>query len=149
MSDHRAYPGRPLVGVGVAVLRGSAVLLVRRANPPAQGQWSLPGGAQCLGETAEAAARRELKEETGLTVGRLHLAGYVDSIHHDPDGRVQYHYTILDFCAAYCGGDAKPGGDAAGVAWVEADRFDEYVLWEEARRIVLLARITLNQSGSA
>jgi ADP-ribose pyrophosphatase YjhB (NUDIX family) len=67
----RAYPTRPLVGIGVAVLRGDAVLLARRGRPPAMGAWSLPGGAQKLGESVEAAARRELAEETGLRVGAL------------------------------------------------------------------------------
>ncbi len=143
----REYPDRPLVGVGVAVLRGSAVLLVRRARPPAQGAWSLPGGAQRLGETAEAAARRELLEETGLAVGALHLAGHVDSIHRDPDGRIRYHYTILDFCAAYAGGDASAGGDAAGVAWADPGQFDTYGLWEEVRRIVSSAQVRLGRSG--
>ena len=143
----REYPDRPLVGVGVAVLRGPAVLLVRRARPPAQGAWSLPGGAQRLGETAEAAARREQLEETGLAVGALHLAGHVDSIHRDPDGRIQYHYTILDFCAAYAGGDARADGDAASVAWAEPGQFDAYEVWEEVRRIVSSAQVRLGWSG--
>ena len=55
----REYPARPLVGIGIIVLRADAVLLVRRGRPPSEGKWSLPGGAQKLGETAEAAARRE------------------------------------------------------------------------------------------
>ena len=147
VTGSRAYPDRPLVGVGVAVLRGRSVLLVRRANPPAQGAWSLPGGAQRLGETAEAAARRELLEETGLTVGALHLAGHVDSIHADQDGKFRYHYTILDFCAAYRGGEARHGGDAADIAWADLDGLDEYGLWEAARRIVALARVRLSQPG--
>jgi ADP-ribose pyrophosphatase YjhB (NUDIX family) len=132
----REYPARPLVGIGIAVLRPGAVLLVRRANPPAQGEWSLPGGAQRLGETAEDAARRELAEETGLAVGPLLLAGHLDSIHRDPDGQVRFHYTILDFCAAYVSGEARAGGDAAELAWAGLDRLDEYRLWDEAVRIV-------------
>ena len=147
MATSREYPDRPLVGIGVAVLRGETVLLVRRTKPPAQGNWSLPGGAQILGEAAEEAARRELMEETGLAVGPLHLAGYVDSVHRDPDGRVQYHYTILDFCAAYQGGEARPGGDASDVAWADMERLDDYGLWAEVPRIVALARITLDRTG--
>ena len=146
-ANGREYPARPLVGSGVAVLRGDAVLLVRRGNPPSKGAWSLPGGAQRVGETAEAAARRELLEETGLTVGPLELAGHVDSIHRDAAGRVHYHYTILDFCAAYTHGEAEAGGDATEIAWADPDRFDDYALWSEARRIVALARIRLGQPG--
>lgn len=139
MND-RIFPARPIVGVGVAVLRDGRVLLVRRGKPPNEGAWSLPGGAQELGETAEDAARRELLEETGLIVGRLHLAANVDSIHRDPDGRVRWHYTILDFAAEWAGGEARAGGDAAEVAWADMDRLDDHGLWDEAKRVVGLAR---------
>ncbi len=134
--EPRTYPSRPLVGIGIAVIRGSTVLLIRRARPPAAGQWSLPGGAQKLGETAEAAARRELREETGLTVGPLHLAGHVDSIHADPAGAIEFHYTILDFCAAYARGNAQAGGDAAEIAWAEIGALESYTAWPALRRIV-------------
>jgi len=136
----RAYPTRPLVGIGVAVLRGDAVLLARRGKPPAMGAWSLPGGAQKLGESVEAAARRELAEETGLRVGALHLAAYVDSIHRDAAGAIAYHYTILDFAARWEGDEARPGGDITALAWAAFDRFDEYDLWAEARRVIAAAR---------
>jgi ADP-ribose pyrophosphatase YjhB (NUDIX family) len=136
----REYPARPLVGIGVVVLRKDAVLLVRRGRAPALGAWSFPGGAQELGETAEAAARRELAEETGLAVGALRLVAHVDSIHRDGAGRVQFHYTILDFCAAYAGGTARAGGDVTDVAWAGFDSLEKYDLWVEARRVLALAR---------
>jgi 8-oxo-dGTP diphosphatase len=136
----REYPQRPIVGIGVAVLRPGAVLLVRRGRPPNLGAWTLPGGGQELGETAEAAARRELLEETGLTVGDLALAANVDSIHRDAEGRVQYHYTILDFAARYRDGEARAGSDVSDIAWAGFDEFDRYALWSEARRVIGLAR---------
>jgi ADP-ribose pyrophosphatase YjhB (NUDIX family) len=55
----REYPEAPRIGIGIVLLRGDEVLLVKRAKPPGAGQWSLPGGTQELGETAEACARRE------------------------------------------------------------------------------------------
>jgi ADP-ribose pyrophosphatase YjhB (NUDIX family) len=128
------------VGIGVAVLRPGAALLVRRGRAPSLGAWSLPGGAQKLGETAEAAARRELHEETGLHVGELVLAAHVDSIHHDAEGRVQFHYTILDFAAAWIGGEPRAGGDVTAAVWANTDSFDAYELWSEARRVVAVAR---------
>jgi ADP-ribose pyrophosphatase YjhB (NUDIX family) len=140
----REYPPRPIVGIGVVVLRPGAVLLARRGRPPNAGAWSLPGGAQELGETAEAAARRELAEETGLAVGALLLAGNVDSIHRDSDGRVRYHYTIIDFCARWEGGDARAGGDVDELAWSGFDEFDRYELWTEARRVIGRARALLS-----
>lgn len=133
------YPERPQVGIGIVLLRGEEVLLIRRGKPPAKGDWALPGGRQELGETAEETARRELREETGLDCGPLTLVGHVDSIHRDADGRIQFHYTILDFAARYIGGEAEPGDDAAGIAWVRPEQFDDYALWEDARRIILKA----------
>ena len=136
----REYPPRPIVGIGVVVLRPGAVLLARRGRPPNQGAWSLPGGAQELGETAEAAARRELAEETGLSVGPLLLAANVDSIHRDPDGRVRFHYTILDFAARWDGGEPAAAGDITEVAWAPLDALDAYDLWSEAHRVIAIAR---------
>ena len=140
----REYPRYPIVGIGVAVLRPGAVLLVRRGKAPSLGAWSLPGGAQELGETAEEAARRELLEETALRVGPLLLAANVDSIHRDGDGRVRFHYTILDFAARWDDGDPVVGGDITEIAWAAFDRFDAYDLWTEARRVVGIARTLLN-----
>jgi 8-oxo-dGTP diphosphatase len=143
MPSSRRYPTRPLVGLGVAVLRPGAVLLVRRGAPPAQGAWSLPGGLQELGETAEEGARRELREETGLEVGPLELVGHVDSIHRDARGRILYHYTILDFAARWQGDLPRPGSDVTDLAWAAFDQFDAFALWEEARRIIGRARAAL------
>lgn len=146
MSDDRhgrEYPRRPIVGIGIVVLKPDAVLLVRRGRPPALGAWSLPGGAQLLGETAEQAARRELAEETGLSVDTLKLVANVDSIHRDHEGRVQFHYTILDFAAHWAGGEPIAASDVSAAAWAALDRLDEFELWSEARRVIVLARALL------
>ena len=140
----REYPDRPLVGIGAVVLRPGAALLIRRAHAPSAGQWSIPGGGQELGETAEAAARRELREETGLTVGGLHLVAHVDSIHPDAAGRVQFHYTILDFAAHWAGGEPVAGSDAAEVAFVPFEALDGLGLWSETLRVISLARALLH-----
>ncbi len=129
-----------MVGIGVVLLKPGAVLLVRRARAPSLGQWALPGGAQELGETAEAAARRELREESGLEAGPMHLAANVDSIHRDPDGRVRFHYTILDFAAAWIGGDPAPGDDVSEALFAPLDDLARYDLWTEAHRVIALAR---------
>ncbi len=136
----RAYPAAPRVGIGVVLLRGDEVLLIRRGRKPARGAWSLPGGGQELGETAEAAARRELREETGLEAGALVLAAHVDSIHRDAAQRIEFHYTILDFAGLYQGGEAVAGDDVTDIAWVRAAEFDRYELWSEARRVIGIAR---------
>jgi ADP-ribose pyrophosphatase YjhB (NUDIX family) len=142
----REYPDRPIVGIGVAVLREDAVLLVRRGNPPNAGAWSLPGGGQELGETTEQAARRELLEETGLQVGPLHFAAIVDIITPGRDARPRFHYTVIDYAAAWQGDPACAGGDITEVAWARFDQFDEYQLWSEARRVIGIARTLLHSS---
>ncbi|HTR16654.1 MAG TPA: NUDIX domain-containing protein [Acetobacteraceae bacterium] len=139
----REYPARPMVGIGIIVLRPDSVLLIRRGRPPRAGEWSLPGGAQHLGETAEAAARRELAEETGLTVGALHLVGHADSLHHDAEGRVLYHYTILDFAALWTGGEPVAGDDAGEAAFVPFAALPAYRLWGEMERMIIAARAKL------
>ena len=145
----REYPARPLVGLGVVLLRpggldGPAVLLVRRGKPPNAGAWSIPGGAQKLGETAEDGARRELLEEAGLLAGPLLLAAHVDSITRDADGAVQYHYTILDFAGRWIGGEPRAGGDVTGAVFAPLDDLAPYALWSEAHRVVLAARRLLD-----
>lgn len=140
----REYPARPVVGIGVAVLRPGAgvpeVLLVRRGKAPSLGAWALPGGAQEIGETAADAARREILEECGIVIGAVHLAANVDSIHRDPDGRVRYHYTIIDFAALWQGDQAVAGDDVSEVVWVSVDALAEYRLWSEAHRVIDIAR---------
>jgi ADP-ribose pyrophosphatase YjhB (NUDIX family) len=136
----RAYPAYPIVGVGIVVLRPSEVLLVRRGKPPDAGRWSLPGGAQELGETVEAAARRELLEETGLTVGEISLVAHVDSIHRDTRGLIEYHYTILDFVAAWQGDVPHGGSDVTEIVWAALADLDQFQLWDEAYKVISAAR---------
>ena len=143
----REYPSRPLVGIGAVVLRGPEVLLVRRGRPPSEGEWAIPGGAQRVGETAEEAARRELLEETGLSVGPMVLAGNVDSIHRDGDGRVRFHYTILDFAAAWERGEPRAGGDVTDARFFVTADLAALGLWNEAYRIIGLAHRALGVPG--
>ena len=143
MTD-RAYPPRPIVGIGIVVIKidagGDHVLLCQRGKPPNLGTWTLPGGAQEVGETCETAARRELMEECGLTVGDLHFCAYVDTIRHDADGRGQFHYTILDFAARWVSGEPVAASDVAAVTWAPLDALEAYGLWSEAHRIIAIAR---------
>lgn len=143
----REYPDRPWVGIGVVAFRGDAVLLARRAKPPRMGHWSLPGGAQHLGETAEAAARRELREETGIEVGPLILTAVVDAVTHDDSGAVRFHYTIVDYAAEWVAGEARAMDDAQEVTWAPLDALDAYALTSEALAVIRSARERLAARG--
>jgi len=135
----RSYPARPIVGVGVAVVGARGVLMIRRGKPPRQGQWSLPGGAQKVGETVAEAAHREIREETGVDIALLGLVDVVDSIRPDDAGAVEFHYTLIDFAAVT--GDAEPraGGDAADARWIALEELPALHLWSETLRIINLA----------
>ena len=134
----RLYPERPVVGVGVVVLRGDQVLLVRRAKQPRQGEWSLPGGAQEIGETVFEAGRREVLEETGITVEVRGLLGVVDSIQPDDMERIRYHFTLVDVLAVWVSGEAQAATDAAEVAWFKRTAVPDLGLWSETQRMIEL-----------
>jgi len=139
----REYPDRPWVGIGCIVFREEAVLLVRRGKPPRIGQWSLPGGAQHVGERAEEAARRELREEASIEVGQMALAYVFDAINQDDDGRALYHYTIIDFAAHWLEGEARAGDDVSEVAWALPHELADYDLTEAAHEAIAAARLAL------
>jgi 8-oxo-dGTP diphosphatase len=94
------------------------VLLVRRGQEPALDSWSLPGGLVELGETLTAAIQRELAEETGLTVILLGISAVAERIFPDPDGRIAYHYVLVDYLCDYSGGELTPGSDITAARFV-------------------------------
>lgn len=139
----REYPIQPVVGLGAVVWKGGKVLLVQRGRPPRAGIWSLPGGAQHLGETVAEGIRREIAEEAGIQIALLGLVEVIDAVQHDAEGRVLYHYTIIDYAARWVGGEAVAGDDAAAVAWVEPTDLPRYQLWDETIRVIEKSRLWL------
>ena len=132
----REYPDRPIVGVGAVVIENGRILLVRRASPPRVGQWSLPGGAQEIGETYAEACAREVREETGLEIEILGLIDVVDSIARDDSGQVKYHYLLVDLLARPSGGTLKAGSDVADVRWFAPEEAFALPLWSETARVI-------------
>jgi 8-oxo-dGTP diphosphatase len=113
----REFPETPLVGVGAIIVEDSRVVLIKRAHPPLQHRWSIPGGVLEVGELVRDAAIREAHEETGLIVEAGDLLGIYDRILRDAGQRVQYHYVLIDFLCRRVGGELHAGGDAAEARW--------------------------------
>ncbi len=132
----------PVPTVGVICLRGDEVLLIKRGNPPRQGQWSLPGGRLEWGETTSAGALRELKEETGVEADLLGLVDVVDGVfpaRPSGDGasrEITRHYVLIDYAARWTAGEPVAGDDAAEARFVSRDEAMAMVEWDETRRVI-------------
>jgi 8-oxo-dGTP diphosphatase len=126
LASSREFPNRPIVGVGAVVIDGDRVLLVRRGHEPLKGEWSLPGGAVELGETLETAVAREVREETGVEIEVGPLVGVFDRLRRDDDGRVRYHYVLVDFVCRAIGGTLLCASDADEAAWVDRAELAAY-----------------------
>ncbi len=135
----RKYPDQPLVGVGAVVFRGEDVLLVRRGQEPARDSWSLPGGLVELGETLEEAIRRELAEETGLTVTILGVAAVLERLFRDDAGVISYHYVLVDFLCDYAGGDLAASSDITAARFVSLNDLPTFDLAAFTTRVILRA----------
>jgi 8-oxo-dGTP diphosphatase len=115
-----------VVSVGAVVIDDDRVLLVKRGQEPLKGRWSLPGGVVEIGESLSDALVREVREETGLTIRVGPLVEVLDRIDRSPDGRVAYHYVILDFIGTRLSGNAICGSDADEVTWAPAGDLGRY-----------------------
>lgn len=133
---NRRYPDRPFVGVGAIIFRGDQVLLIRRGTPPALGKWSIPGGLVEVGESLEDAVRREILEEVGLDVKVLDLVAVLDRVIRDQEGRIEYHYILIDFLCESTRGDPQPATDADECAFVSLDRLSAYNLTRGTEKII-------------
>ncbi|OFW19528.1 MAG: NUDIX hydrolase [Acidobacteria bacterium RIFCSPLOWO2_02_FULL_65_29] len=132
----KEFPTRPVIGVGAVILDGDRVLLVKRGHAPLKGEWSLPGGAVELGETLEDALAREVREETGLEVTIGAVLEVFDRIDRTSDGRIAYHFVIVDFACAPAGGLLAHASDAEDARWVSVGELGAYQVTEKATAVI-------------
>ncbi len=113
------------MAVGAVIVEDDALLMIRRANEPGAGRWSLPGGRVDWGETLAHAVVREVLEETGVECVIGELLGWVERI------TEEFHYVIFDFVAQPLSfEDPVAGDDALEVAWVPLNEVDQLDLVE-------------------
>lgn len=132
----REFPEFPLIGVGAIIIERSRVLLAKRAHPPIQGQWSIPGGVLEVGEMVRDAAIREAREETGLLIEPGELLGVFDRILRDSEQRVQYHYVLIDFLCRPVGGELRAASDAEDVGWFTLEELPALNLAEDTQQVI-------------
>jgi ADP-ribose pyrophosphatase YjhB (NUDIX family) len=133
----REFPDNPLIGVGAVIVENNRVLLIRRGQAPLLGEWSLPGGLLECGETLREATVREAREETGLVVETVDRLGVFERIIRTDDGRVRYHYVLIDFLCRPDGGELRAGSDAAEVEWFRREELPALKLAADTNEVVL------------
>jgi 8-oxo-dGTP diphosphatase len=138
-TESRTYPTRPYLAVSAAIFRDGRVLIVRRARPPAHGLYTLPGGVVELGETLEQALLREIREETGLAIEVVGLAGYRQVVGRDAAGRIERHFVILPFAARSSGGQITLNEELAEARWLKPSELAGLATTEGLAEIVATA----------
>jgi len=124
----RLYPDKPIVGIGAIIVCDGKMLLEKRKNDPGKGRWSVPGGVVELGENVTQTVIREVKEETGLDVAEPEHIDVVDQITRDENGRIKYHFVIIDYLVNLKGGTLNAASDSDKLEWVSLDDVEKYDL---------------------
>lgn len=144
----REYPPAPLVAVAAVVFDDAGrTLIVERGRPPSQGMWALPGGLLDLGEPVRDGVAREVREETGAEIEIVELVDLFEPIHRDDDGRIRYHFVVIDFWARYRGGEVVAADDVDDVAWVAVAELGGLLMEEATRRVIRKAQARWREAG--
>lgn len=144
----RLYPNQPIIGVGAVIICDGKILLEKRKGEPGRGKWTVPGGLVELGESAEQTVMREVKEETNLEVEQPKLIDVVNNVTLDEDGRIKYHFLIVDYFVKLKGGKLKAADDAAELKWVKFSEVENYDLTKSFREFFQRNRQKLEKLNS-
>lgn len=144
--DNRDYPARPILCASAAVFRDGRVLLGARRNPPYDAMFSLPGGLVETGESLEAAALRELAEETGVVAQIVAFNGWREVIGRDEAGRVKRHYVIASFAAQWISGEGEAGEELGRLIWADEAQARDLPLTEGLPALLASARALMAKS---
>lgn len=129
-------PPAPKVAVGAVVIEEGRVLLVKRKYPPKQGKWAIPGGSVNLGESLQAAAEREILEETGLVIEAKKPIYTFDLIERDSKENILFHYVVVDLFAKYVSGDVQPADDVSDARWFDPDEIEGLDISENTKKLL-------------
>lgn len=147
MADARTYPSRPYLAVSAAIVRDGKVLVVRRARKPALNLYSFPGGGVEIGETLSEAVVREVREETGLEVEPVALAGEREAIVRDAQGKVERHFVILCFAARWLAGEPVLNEELDDARWLDPADLEGLRTTEGLADIVAAALARLDETN--
>jgi 8-oxo-dGTP diphosphatase len=135
-SIRRRYPKHPLLGVGALIFRRDSILLVERGRDPLKGYWSLPGGLVEPGEQLADAVKREILEETGLSITPVKIFEIFERIMRDASGRVEYHYVLVDYVCKVVKGELRAGDDVSRAQWVRPGALGKFQLTEGTLEVI-------------
>ena len=135
----REHPKQPLIGVGALIVENGRVVLIKRGKAPLLGEWSIPGGMLELGDTLRQGAEREALEETGLVVRATELLGVFDRVVPDAEGKIIYHYVLIDFLCERVSGELHAGADAADARWYKPEEVADLPLTEDTAGVIRAA----------
>ena len=132
----REYYKFPILSAGGVIFIDDKVVIIKRKTEPDSGKWTIPGGAINVGERIRDGLRREIFEETALKVKVGNLIDIAEKIFKDNEGKIIYHYVILDYICKYISGSMKASSDAEELMLVKMDDLDKFELVNGTMRVI-------------
>ncbi len=136
------------MGVGAVLVKNGSIVLIKRGNEPSKGKWTIPGGLVELAETPEQAVIRETKEEIGIEAENATLLDVVSNVDYDEQGKVKYHYIIIDYFVHVKGGSLRASSDAVELRLVNFDEVENFNLTPSFRLFFRNNRDKLEKANS-